>query len=227
MYQGNSSKEKQPHKFRDQSFRQTHGGRDQFPGGEWGSSGEYGRSSQFRESDSSDERIARPYDMDNFKSGRQFSNSRPYASEVDDLDDEEFSGREYNRSRFAEPYTGGQFSRSQYGMGSQYNTGYSPSNQQAQEMSHTGKGPKGYRRSDERIREEVCEVLFHSPKVDASDVEVSVKEGLVTLSGTVKNRYAKREAEICIENLAGVEDVSNELRPANNEARSGNDLQAH
>ncbi len=226
MYQSNRSKEKRPHKFRDQSFRQTHGGRDQFPGGEWGASGEFGRNSNFRESDSFDERDARPYDMDNFKSGRQFSNQRPFAREIDDMDEEEFSGREYNRSRFAEPYTGGQFSRSQYGMGSQYNSSYGGANQQTRELGHSGKGPKGYRRSDERIREEACEVLFHSPEVDASDIEVSVKDGLLTLSGTVKSRYAKREAETCLENLVGVEDIRNELRLATTDTRPGSDLPA-
>lgn len=227
MYQSNRSKEKIPHKFRDQSFRQTHGGRDQFPGGEWGSSGEFGRNFDFRESDSREERDARPYDMDNFNSGKQFLNRRPSTAEVDDLDDEEFSGPEYNRSRFAEPYTGGQFSRSQYGMGSQYNSGHSSPIQQTGGVGHSGKGPKGYRRSDERIREEVCEVLFHSPAVDASDIEVSVKEGLVTLSGTVKGRFAKREAENCIENLTGIEDVQNELRFLGTDPRPERELPAH
>ena len=37
-----------------------------------------------------------------------------------------------------------------------------------QEMpSHRGKGPKGYTRSDERIREHVCEVLSDDHHVDA------------------------------------------------------------
>ena len=77
-----------------------------------------------------------------------------------------------------------------------------------------GKGPKGYRRSDERIREDVCEALYRDPEVDASDIEVSVKDALVTLSGTVSDRESKRSAERLVENLFGVEDVRNDIRIA-------------
>ncbi|HEX2494143.1 MAG TPA: BON domain-containing protein, partial [Steroidobacter sp.] len=48
---------------------------------------------------------------------------------------------------------------------------------------HRGKGPRGYRRSDERIREDVCDVLTDDPRVDASSIEVTVKDCEVTLSG--------------------------------------------
>lgn len=77
-----------------------------------------------------------------------------------------------------------------------------------------GKGPKGYQRSDERIREEVCEALYRDYHVDASEVEVDVKEGIVTLSGTVDSRQSKRAAEQCVENLTGVSDVHNRVRIA-------------
>ncbi len=77
---------------------------------------------------------------------------------------------------------------------------------------HSGKGPKGYKRSDERIREEVCETLTRSPSVDASDIEVEVQEGCVHLKGTVNTRHLKRLAETCIENVAGIDDIQNELR---------------
>lgn len=77
--------------------------------------------------------------------------------------------------------------------------------------SHMGKGPKGYRRSDERIREEVSETLERDPWIDASEIEVDVKEGVVTLRGHIEDRRQKRMAEDCIENLSGVRDVRNEL----------------
>lgn len=76
---------------------------------------------------------------------------------------------------------------------------------------HFGKGPKGWKRSDERIREEVNEMLMRDRHVDASDIEVSVKDGLVILKGTVLDRQMKREAELCIEDIHGVSDVRNEL----------------
>lgn len=75
-----------------------------------------------------------------------------------------------------------------------------------------GKGPKGYRRSDDRIKEEVCETLSRHPRIDASDIEVKVEEACVTLSGTVESKEIKRAAEMAIENLSGVDDVKNELR---------------
>lgn len=75
----------------------------------------------------------------------------------------------------------------------------------------TGRGPKGYRRSDERIREEVSERIARS-WVDAEDVEVRVANGDVTLSGTVVRREDKRELEDIAEDVYGVDDVKNELR---------------
>lgn len=75
-----------------------------------------------------------------------------------------------------------------------------------------GKGPKGYKRTDDRIKEDVCECLSRSPRVDASDIEVSVEEGCVTLSGTVDSKAIKRAAEMEIENLSGVDDVRNEIK---------------
>jgi hypothetical protein len=75
-----------------------------------------------------------------------------------------------------------------------------------------GKGPKNYKRSDERIYDDVCETLAQHPEIDASEVEVDVKSGLVTLSGTVSSRQIKRMTEDSIEHLPGVIDVKNDLR---------------
>lgn len=76
---------------------------------------------------------------------------------------------------------------------------------------HYGKGPKGYRRSDDRVKEDVCEALYRDPNIDASDVEVEVKEGTVILRGSVESRQIKRATEDCVDHLSGVEDVRNEL----------------
>jgi hypothetical protein len=77
---------------------------------------------------------------------------------------------------------------------------------------HAGRGPKGYQRSDDRIREDVCEYLTHHPEIDASEVEVQVKNGEVTLTGTVDRREMKRMAEDAAENVSGVKDVHNQLK---------------
>jgi osmotically-inducible protein OsmY len=77
---------------------------------------------------------------------------------------------------------------------------------------YTGRGPKGYQRSDERIREDVCDRLADDPHIDASDIEISVQNAEVTLSGFVRSRYDKRHAEDVVETISGVRDVNNALR---------------
>jgi hypothetical protein len=78
--------------------------------------------------------------------------------------------------------------------------------------SMTGKGPRGYSRSDDRIREDVCDCLTDDPHLDASSIEVQVRSGEVTLSGTVDSRNAKRHAEDLAERASGVKNVQNSLR---------------
>jgi osmotically-inducible protein OsmY len=78
-----------------------------------------------------------------------------------------------------------------------------------------GRGPKGYRRSDERVREDVCECLTEDDRVDATNIEVQVKDCEVTLMGTVNSREEKRRAEDLIDDLPGVRDVTNNLRVVN------------
>lgn len=77
---------------------------------------------------------------------------------------------------------------------------------------HAGRGPRGYQRSDERIREDVCDVLCDHGYVDASEIEVTVQSGEVTLTGIVRERAQKRMAEDAVERVAGVRDVHNQLR---------------
>lgn len=77
---------------------------------------------------------------------------------------------------------------------------------------HRGRGPKGYTRSDDRIREDVSDALSDDSMVDASDISVTVSGSEVTLNGTVQNRSAKRRAEDCADNVSGVKHVQNNLR---------------
>ncbi|HEY0684637.1 MAG TPA: BON domain-containing protein [Steroidobacter sp.] len=76
----------------------------------------------------------------------------------------------------------------------------------------SGFGPRGYRRSDERIKEDVCQCLTDDDHIDASNIEVAVNDREVMLSGTVTSRMQKRHAEDLIERLPGVRDVINSLR---------------
>jgi hypothetical protein len=76
----------------------------------------------------------------------------------------------------------------------------------------TGYGPRGYQRADERIREDVCERLTYYGELDAREIEIEVKDGEVTLTGTVEDRPAKRAAERIAESVSGVNDVHNQLQ---------------
>lgn len=77
--------------------------------------------------------------------------------------------------------------------------------------NYRGRGPKGYRRSDEQIKEDVSEALYRNTVVDASQIEVFVSQGIVTLKGIVDSREQKKAAESAAENLAGVDDIYNDL----------------
>ena len=79
-------------------------------------------------------------------------------------------------------------------------------------QDHRGRGPKGYRRSDDRIKEDVNDRLADDPYVDASGIEVSVSGGEVTLAGTVDSRQARRRAEDIAEGVSGVTHVQNNIR---------------
>jgi len=75
-----------------------------------------------------------------------------------------------------------------------------------------GRGPKNYRRSDERIKEDINDRLSDDHFLDASDIEVSVSSTEVTLTGSVNSRTDKRRAEDIAEQVSGVTNVENRLR---------------
>lgn len=78
--------------------------------------------------------------------------------------------------------------------------------------SYAGRGPKGYKRSDARIEEDVNERLMQHPDIDATEIEVKVHDGVVTLAGAVESKSDKRLAEDVTESCFGVSEVRNELR---------------
>jgi hypothetical protein len=77
---------------------------------------------------------------------------------------------------------------------------------------YAGRGPKDYQRSDDRVREEICDCMTDDPMLDASEVTVVVNNGEVILSGTVTSRDQKRRAEDVADRISGVKDVTNQLR---------------
>ena len=79
---------------------------------------------------------------------------------------------------------------------------------------YAGRGPRSWRRSDERIAEDLNERLTVHPDIDARNLEVRVHDGEVTLTGTVDSRRVKYAAEDLAEQVLGVRDVHNQLRIA-------------
>lgn len=93
-----------------------------------------------------------------------------------------------------------------------YNWGQHSGDDWRRSGQHRGKGPKGYKRLDERIREEINDVLCDDESLDASEIVVSVDNGEVSLSGTVSDRASKRRAEDLVEEVSGVTNVENRIR---------------
>jgi hypothetical protein len=103
------------------------------------------------------------------------------------------------------------FGMSPYGGYAQ--SGYSPGSQSGwgSWSPQRGRGPKGYQRSDQRIREDICDAVIDSG-IDAGEVDVRVESAQVTLSGTVEHKYQKRHIEDIAESVAGVKEVDNQIR---------------
>jgi len=113
------------------------------------------------------------------------------------------------------PYQGGVFTTASYGSGAEYYdiTGMNPNPLLEREHGpHRGKGPKTYVRSDERIRDEVCERLTHHPLIDATLLDVHVQDGEVSLTGEVLDRRMKHMVEDVVDEVHGVKEIHNQLR---------------
>jgi osmotically-inducible protein OsmY len=80
--------------------------------------------------------------------------------------------------------------------------------------SHTGPRPQFQRRSDDKIYEEIMELLTNNADLDATEVELHVESGEVTLTGTVDSRDAKWLTEDLVNSVTGVREVNNRLKVA-------------
>ncbi len=136
----------------------------------------------------------------------------------------EYSGHQYGRTQQRDSeYPGGQEWRGDLRSNENRSGNY------GQGISSYGRfhgvGPKGYKKSRQRIEEEVNEALTRHAEIDASEIEVEVnEEGQVVLKGTVESRSIKRLAEDVVESCAGVQNVRNELKiqSAENTSRQTN-----
>jgi hypothetical protein len=135
----------------------------------------------------------------------------------------DYYARDYDRDyygRFARDYDRYNYGPSNYGYDydwlypsgwayNDYNNNYSNRGQ------YYGTGPSNYTRSDDRIQEDVNDRLTWDGRIDASDVNVDVNDGVVTLTGSVDRRWDKRIAEDDADDVMGVVDVNNQLRVRN------------
>ncbi|MDH3665286.1 MAG: BON domain-containing protein, partial [Alphaproteobacteria bacterium] len=64
---------------------------------------------------------------------------------------------------------------------------------------------------DEQIKSDIVEELEWDPRVQASDVGVTVKDGAVTLTGTIKSFPAKIAAEQAAKRVKGVRAIAEEI----------------
>jgi len=143
--------------------------------------------------------------VNNFNQGQYGYGNRPSGQRYEtpwsgngDYENEYQSGL-YGRGRESEF-----FSESGNRLGS---TGQGRNNQNNARRS--GRGPKNYKRSDERISDDLHEQLDRMHHLDARDIDIEVKNGEVTLKGTVTNRFDKRAVEDVAEDIFGVKNVHN------------------
>jgi osmotically-inducible protein OsmY len=66
-------------------------------------------------------------------------------------------------------------------------------------------------RTDADIKRDVEEEIHWTPDVDATDLAVAVRDGVVLLTGFVKNYGQKHEAEAAAERVAGVVGIANDI----------------
>ena len=87
----------------------------------------------------------------------------------------------------------------------------------------SGRGPKGYQRPDERIREDVSDRFTDDEWLDASELTVHVRQGVIILAGLVPDRQQARRAECIAYAISGVRGVANKLRVAGARSTAGTD----
>lgn len=142
---------------------------------------------------------------------RRYAGSESFRRESDAHPSWDHPERQWRAERAFDPSSGQTFGERWYP--AEYGRARSvEASGSAQQADYRGRGPKGYARSDQRIREDVCERLSDDAAVDASEITVLVSAGEVTLEGHVETRRMKRRAEALADSVRGIRDVHNHLR---------------
>lgn len=124
-------------------------------------------------------------------------------------------GEQFGREQYGQRQTGGRQQRSQFddvgGFGPYFGKGIVRGALLGRGR-FSGKGPKGYSRTDEQLKEEICRKLYEHPEIDASDVTVEVKGGELMLTGTIDSRHARDLIEDEADRVMGIKEVNNQIR---------------
>jgi len=65
--------------------------------------------------------------------------------------------------------------------------------------------------NDVDLHENVLEELVMDPRVEAGDVAIGVRDGVVTLTGTVANLMQKWDVEAAVKRVRGVRAIANDI----------------
>lgn len=124
----------------------------------------------------------------------------------------DIGNRDFDRDMGRSDRDDGYVARQGWTGGGMRGSSSTPSSSSSSSSSRYPSGPKGYTRSDDRVKEDVCDRLAAMGDLDSSDVEVSVTGGEVTLTGTVPHRSMKYRCEQTCELVTGVKDIVNHIR---------------
>lgn len=170
------------------------------------------------------------YEDRNFRSGNYGNDRRNDWNWSNDYDRYNDYGRnydnDYNRNRGNNRQDRGWWDKTKDEVSSWFGDDDAQRRRTRDEMrndSNRGKGPKNYKKSSDRIKEDVNDRLSDHWMLDASNIEVEVKDTEVTLSGTVDDKNDKRTAEDIAESVSGVTNVQNNLRVSKNEDTDENE----
>lgn len=191
----------------------------------YGGPGGYGPQAQSQFTSQRD--FGRGYAGDDYRQGAyagSYGRSEPYRSQSRGMPTWEGDRSLQGEGQAQRSY--GDYSRDTQSQGQQgegrfyYGSSYGSSSQGGEQLhGFRGRGPKNYTRSDERIREDLCERLSDADEIDASNLTVTVNQSVVTLDGEVPHRRMKHWAEDMAESCSGVKDVDNRLRVRGQESR--------
>ncbi len=67
-------------------------------------------------------------------------------------------------------------------------------------------------KSDSMLRDDVIQELEWNPSVNTTDIGVAIKDGIVTLTGTVDSFPRRWAAEEATQRISGVRGIANEIQ---------------